>query len=471
MFGWINDCTESLVCSAFGEEAWHKIKEKAGCTVEDGGFLRYKYYKDSETVDLVVAASEVLNLTVDQVLGAFGDYFVDYVKMNGYANVLECLGSNLRDWLSNLNSLHDHLQASYPKGFVAPSFWSEDDEDFEMMTTGADSNAVLVHYFSHRGSLLVPLVVALIKRIARDYFELEISMEQLQLQDESPEIKHTTWRVTSLNPDEAHKLRGKKRRKNRRPKQFSDGESFEGTVTTVGTSAKSSYEKAFREGGAQAALLRVEELVKRSFFNETSELYHAFTLEQYVWLVEEWDANLINEQHCFEIWSTEDGDPSTWPSLADLPEKLNPATIDPIHFGGMIPKTGGFPPDETGALQSVPPIIRVLNKETNKSVDMSIKKSTDLTLEDAILKSPIAKEAGLTEFPGLDDKIANGEVEIQCIVWNEETGSTYHSFAMGDLKSASTLQLFELVPKQFDPIVLILEYSEAIGVNDDEEDI
>ena len=114
MFGWINDCTESLVCTKFGEEAWHKIKEKAGCTVEDGGFLRYQYYQDSETVDLVVAASEVLNISVDDVLFAFGDYFVGYVKDNGYANVLECLGRNLRDWLSNLNSLHDHLQASYP---------------------------------------------------------------------------------------------------------------------------------------------------------------------------------------------------------------------------------------------------------------------------------------------------------------------------------------------------------------------
>ena len=59
MFGWINDCTECLVVSKFGEETWHKIKEKAECDVEDGGFLRYKYYHDSETVGLVVAASNV----------------------------------------------------------------------------------------------------------------------------------------------------------------------------------------------------------------------------------------------------------------------------------------------------------------------------------------------------------------------------------------------------------------------------
>lgn len=76
----------------FGLETWHEIKEKAGCQVDDGGFLRYEYYPDKDTVDLVVAASEVLDLSVDQVLYAFGDYFIDYVQQNGYSNVLECLG-------------------------------------------------------------------------------------------------------------------------------------------------------------------------------------------------------------------------------------------------------------------------------------------------------------------------------------------------------------------------------------------
>ena len=36
MFGWINDCTECLVVSKFGVDTWHKIKEKAGCDVQDG---------------------------------------------------------------------------------------------------------------------------------------------------------------------------------------------------------------------------------------------------------------------------------------------------------------------------------------------------------------------------------------------------------------------------------------------------
>jgi Haem-NO-binding len=468
MFGWINDCTESLVCSAFGEEAWHKIKEKAGCTVEDGGFLRYKYYDDSDTVDLVVAASEVLNITVDEVLHAFGDYFVGYVKVNGYGNVLECLGSNLRDWLSNLNSLHDHLQASYPKGFVAPVFWSEDDVEFELSTAGAESNAILVHYFSHRGSLLVPLVVGLIKRVALDYFSIEITMEQLQLQDEAAGVGQTTWRVTTAVPHESHKLRGQKKRKKRAPKNHGDDD--EATVTTAATS-KTNYHKTFLEGGAQAAMLRVEELVKRSFFNEECELYHALTLEQYLWLIDEWNTNLIDDKRCFEIWSMENDNPASWPSIADLPAKLNPATIDPLHFGGQVPATGRFPPDASGNLQGFPRIIQVFNKLIDKSVNLSFAKAVDLDLETAILNSKIVEDAGLKHFPGLEDRIDNGEYEIQCIVWNQETESLYHAFALGDLKMTSTLQLFELVPKTFDPIVLVLECVDTISVDEDEEDI
>ena len=197
MFGWINDCTESLVVSKFGLEKWHEIKKKAGCVVEDGAFIRHQYYSDESTVALVVAASEVLGLPVDGVLEAFGTYFMEFTRSNGYDNLLSCQGSNLRLWLSNLNALHDHLQSSLPKGFVAPVFWCENDEGC--------SGAILLHYFSHRGSLLVPLVVGVVKEVARYHFDLNIQMEQMQTQGED-ENKYTTWRITTENPEEQWKL-------------------------------------------------------------------------------------------------------------------------------------------------------------------------------------------------------------------------------------------------------------------------
>ena len=48
MFGWINDCTEKLVISKFGVETWHAVKEKAGCTVKDGGFIRHERYSEDD---------------------------------------------------------------------------------------------------------------------------------------------------------------------------------------------------------------------------------------------------------------------------------------------------------------------------------------------------------------------------------------------------------------------------------------
>ncbi|VEU41405.1 unnamed protein product [Pseudo-nitzschia multistriata] len=467
MFGWINDCTECLVLTKFGEETWQQIKEKAGCEVEDGGFLRYKYYPDSDTVQLVVAASEVLGIEVDDVLFAFGDYFIDYVQENGYSNVLKCLGSNLRDWLSNLNSLHDHLQASYPKGFVAPVFWSEDDE-------ASSKCAILVHYYSHRGSLLVPLVVGIIKKVARVYFDIEIEMDQLQLQDEN-EAKHTSWRITTVDPLKTAILRGEKIRtsaEKRRGHETFDGE--ETISTSTSTASQNRYLNAFRTGGNVASDLRAEEFVKRHFYNASCELYHALTLEQYIYLSKYWKVNENEEEKfCYEVWSLQDDDPSTWASLEDLPSKLLPEMITKNkYFGGMVPKTGKYPPGEDGKPQSVPPLISVVNGITGKSKNLVVKKDESLSLEDGIYNHPDMEGAGVKEFPpGWQQRIVAGEVEIQCDVWNEETDDSYHSFSLEDLKTASTKQLYDLVPMSPDPIKIVLQCQEAVEVDEEWEDI
>jgi hypothetical protein len=456
MFGWINDCTECLIISKFGEETWHKIKEKANCNIPDGGFLRYKYYHDSETVALVVGASEVLGITVDEVLHAFGEYFLDYVRDNGYSNVLECLGSNMRDWLSNLNSLHDHLQASYPKGFVAPVFWSEDDEE--------KNGAILVHYHSRRGSLLVPLVVGLIKKVGLDYFDIEIEMEQLQLQDETEDVRNTQWRVTTVDPTLVHKLRGKKKRRNK--------EDVEDDGLTYTTESSSNYLATFREGGTQASNLRVEEFVKRSFYYEDTELFHALTLEQYIYLVNYWKNTKIGGKWCYEIWSIQDDDPKSWAALKDLPAKLNPETIDQVHFGGKAPKTGSYPPDEDGTLQSFPPKLLVTNSSTGFSRHLIVSVAANVTLQDAIYRNAEVEDAKLKEFPPeIEEEIKKGESEIQCVVWNQEAKEAYHTFSLSDLDTTSTKQLYDLVPKTLDPIMINIQSAKVMAVDDDEEDL
>lgn len=467
MFGWINDCTECLVIAKFGEDTWHKIKAKANCSVEDGGFLRYQYYPDSDTVSLVVAASEVLEISVDDVLYAFGDFFIDYVSDNGYSNILECLGSNLCDWLSNLNSLHDHLQASYPKGFVAPVFWSENDLEFDDTTAGVDGNAILVHYFSHRGSLLVPLVVGCIKKIAKVYFDLDITMTQLELQDEENGVNQTSWRVMTANPEDAHKLRGRsKRRSKRTSSKLGDDETIATTITQ-----RSNYEPAFLGGQEQASNLRVEELVKRSIYNIDCELHFALTREHCRYLVSFWQKNKIDDKWCYQIWSMEDKQPETWPTMADLPPHLNPATIDSIHFGGKTPETGKYPPLSTMEFPSFPPFVRLMNDGSGTSIDVTTKMADDIMLETVLCTSEPVVESSVTSFPKLDEAMANGEYELEYTVWNEETDSAFHTFAVADLKTTSTQQFFDLVPVTFDPVLIKVSCVQCVAVDDDEEDI
>lgn len=218
MFGWINDCTESLVVSKFGIEKWHEIKAKAGCEVQDGSFIRHQYYDDSSTLALVMAASDVLGVSVDDVLEAFGQHFMEFTRHNGYDNMLSCQGSTLRLWLSNLNALHDHLQSSLPKGFVAPVFWCEDDEEV--------GGSILLHYYSERGGGLTPIVVGVVKEVARYHFDLEINMMRLQLQGAQiepednvgtqpppqsgeTEYKYTSWRISTVDPSLQWKLTSK----------------------------------------------------------------------------------------------------------------------------------------------------------------------------------------------------------------------------------------------------------------------
>jgi len=468
MFGWINDCTECLVLAKFGDETWQKIKEKAGCEVKDGGFLRYKYYPDSDTVQLVVAASEVLGIGVDDVLFAFGDYFIDYVQENGYSNVLECLGSNLRDWLSNLNSLHDHLQASYPKGFVAPVFWSEEDEE-------SSEGAILVHYFSHRGSLLVPLVVGVIKKVSVVFFDIEINMEQLQQQDED-EAKHTSWRITTVDSTKTYKLRGKK--SSRKSNETRRSESYVGDdvtlSTSVSTGSQSRYLRAFQQGGGVASDLRAEEFVKRHFHNPNCELYHALTLEQYIYLSEYWKSNKNDEdKFCYEVWSIEEDDPNTWASLKDLPPKLTAESIRKnLYFGGKLPMTGAYPPSYEGLPQSVPPFVSVVNKITGKSQNIIVKKDASLSLDEGIYNHPDIEEAEIKEFPSdWQEKINEDEVEVQCDVWKVGSDEAYHTFSLEDLKMASTKQLFDLIPSSFDPIKIVIRCQEVVEIDDDWEDI
>eukprot|EP00980_Cylindrotheca_fusiformis_P006390 scaffold1362_cov125-Cylindrotheca_fusiformis.AAC.13 len=189
---------EEWIIKEQGIDIWHEIKEKAGCATADQEFLRREYYQDEELVDVIAAASEVLDTSVPGILEAYGRYTFMHHLANGYDDLLQCQGSTLRQWLSNLNAMHDHIKQSFPgENFIAPIFWCEDCDEVE--------GSIILHYYSLRGTFYVPLVVGMIEELASYHFDIKVRMHQLALQNEG-ESSITTWRITAVDETQRWKL-------------------------------------------------------------------------------------------------------------------------------------------------------------------------------------------------------------------------------------------------------------------------
>jgi hypothetical protein len=71
MYGIVNKAIEDLIVSNFGEDKWLEIKERSGVDIDF--FISNEPYDDEITFKLAIAAGEVMNLSVGQVLEAFGE--------------------------------------------------------------------------------------------------------------------------------------------------------------------------------------------------------------------------------------------------------------------------------------------------------------------------------------------------------------------------------------------------------------
>ena len=73
MYGIVNKAIQDLITDNFGSDKWEAVKDKSGIDVDY--FLSSAPYDDDITHKIAGAASEVLVLTVGQVLNAFGEWW------------------------------------------------------------------------------------------------------------------------------------------------------------------------------------------------------------------------------------------------------------------------------------------------------------------------------------------------------------------------------------------------------------
>lgn len=140
MYGIINKAIEDLVKVNFGEDKWEVILEKSG--IEIDYFISNEPYDDEITYKIAIAVSEVMNITLDQVLFSFGEWWILKTTKEKYGGILEAGGNNLKEFLTNLPLLHNHIMLMYPK-LTPPEF----------KTSNIELNSIQIHYFSKRVGL------------------------------------------------------------------------------------------------------------------------------------------------------------------------------------------------------------------------------------------------------------------------------------------------------------------------------
>ncbi|MVO08914.1 heme NO-binding protein [Flavobacterium sp. TP390] len=180
MYGIVNKAIQDLVTSNFGEEKWEIILEKSG--IEEDFFISGEAYDDAITFKLAQAVSEEMNLSLQEVLIAFGEWWVVKTTKEKYGGLMESGGSTFKEFLINLPLFHNRVMLIYPK-LTPPEFKVSD----------ISENNLNLHYFSKREGLQ-EFVRGLIQGLAI-MFGVSATITLLQTRDlgDSHEIFNVSW--------------------------------------------------------------------------------------------------------------------------------------------------------------------------------------------------------------------------------------------------------------------------------------
>src|SRR4051812_23438684 len=149
MYGMVNKGVAELVINRYSEAKWIEILAKAN--IENEAFVSMESYPDEVTYSLIGATSEDLQIPAKEVLELFGEYWISYTAQEGYGPLMEMAGSNLLDFLRNLDRLHSSVGHIMPQ-LKPPSFRCTDIKD----------NSLKLHHYSDRPGL-EDMVIGLIK--------------------------------------------------------------------------------------------------------------------------------------------------------------------------------------------------------------------------------------------------------------------------------------------------------------------
>jgi hypothetical protein len=180
MYGIVNKAIEELIIENFGEDKWDAIKLRSGVDIDY--FISNEPYDDDITYKLAGAASEEMNISVDDVLIAFGEWWVMRTVKEKYGGLMDAGGNSLREFLINLPLFHNRVMMIYPK-LTPPEFKISDVQE----------NNLHLHYFSKRVGLK-EFVRGLLQGLSKSY-NTPMNIELIESRDEGKdhEVFKLSW--------------------------------------------------------------------------------------------------------------------------------------------------------------------------------------------------------------------------------------------------------------------------------------
>lgn len=163
MYGMINQAVHGMVLERYGKEAWTKIHSAANCPES---FSPMEPYDDNITYALVAVASRELGVPAENILKAFGEYWVRNIANVQYAHIMKSSGVSFEDFLANLDHMHQRIRTAFPN-YDPPSF----------RVKPIDATRLQVDYYSKRAGLL-PFVEGLIQGLAEN-FSVSVQIEHI----------------------------------------------------------------------------------------------------------------------------------------------------------------------------------------------------------------------------------------------------------------------------------------------------
>ncbi|MDM7983051.1 MAG: heme NO-binding domain-containing protein [Maricaulis sp.] len=120
MYGMIHQAARQMVHAVADDATWSKILTTSG--LQEEHFISAQTYDDEVTLTLIGAIQSVTEIPLDELLSAFGRYWIEFAASTSYSSVLEMAGNDLETLLENLDRMHTSIKSTMPDADM-PSFY------------------------------------------------------------------------------------------------------------------------------------------------------------------------------------------------------------------------------------------------------------------------------------------------------------------------------------------------------------